>query len=489
MAQWGEAELIEERLQELARDDGNRVALRCKGRAVTFAGLAEALRALTERVGSSKGIRAVAILPDGVAPYLLHLHFFVGGGTLVLQSPAVTPDGLSAILSRLRPGMVVTSPALLPKYAELDFGCPVLLACEDPKTTEDVIWEWKEAGPEIARGSETDVRVVLFTSGSTGSPKGVCLGREALEGAASINVSILSLGRERRSLATVPLYDYYGLIQIYSHLLAGGELVIGETPIFPASVLHQVKRLGVTDLVGVPFGLRQIFGTAAKTGDPSLGGLQVVTSSSEMLSTDILRLIFEQCPDATVFDIYGLNEAGRASSLAIRRGQEENRSIGRPSPGVTITAGLSREEPGEILIQGPNLMLGYLADVTPEGRLVYERCDLARTGDLGFMDDDGNLQLTGRRDDLLNVHGQKIHPLEIESIVLESGGVSDARARVEAAAEPELILEVVTGDSDFDFSALWRLLREQLPFHFVPRRIIPVEAIARTELGSKMVRT
>lgn len=105
------------------------------------------------------------------------------------------------------------------------------------------------------------------------------------------------------------------------------------------------------------------------------------------------------------------------------------------------------------------------------------------------MDDDGNLHLTGRRDDLLNVHGHKIHPLEIESIVLESGGVSDARARVEAAAEPELILEVVTGDSDFDFSALWRLLREQLPFHFVPRRIIPVEAIARTELGSKMVRT
>ena len=480
--------MIEERLQGLARDDGNRVALRCKDRAVTFAGAAEALRALTERVGSLEGIRAVAILPDGVASYLLHLHFFAGGGTLVPQSPAVTPDRLSAILSRLRPGMVVTSPALLPKYAELDFGCPVLLACEDPKTTEDVSWEWKEAGSEIVTDSESDVRVVLFTSGSTGSPKGVCLGRETIEAAARINVSILSLSRGRRSLATVPLYDYYGLIQIYSHLLAGGELVVGETPIFPASVLRQVERLGVTDLVGVPFGLRQVFRTAAETRDASLSGLKVVTSSSEMLSTDILRLIFEQCPDATVFDVYGLNEAGRASSLAIRRGQEEDRSLGQPSPGVTITAGLSREEPGEILIQGANVMLGYLADVTPEGRLLYEPCDLAHTGDLGFMDGEGKLHLTGRRDDLLNLHGDKIHPLEIESIVLESGGVSDARARVEAAAEPELILEVVTRDSDFDFSALRRLLRERLPFHFVPRRIIPVEAIARTELGSKMVR-
>ena len=159
----------------------------------------------------------------------------------------------------------------------------------------------------------------------------------------------MTLGLEpgRRSVSTVPFHDYYGLIQVYSHLFAGAELVIGESVAFTAELLRQIERARVTDLVGVPYGLRRIFRAAADAGNPGIGGLKVVTSSSETLPVDVLRLIFDLCPEVVVFDVYGLVEAGRACSRAIRRGQEGGRSIGRPAPGTTITAG-TPDQPEEL---------------------------------------------------------------------------------------------------------------------------------------------
>lgn len=484
-----ETESVEEHLRDRATREAAAIAVRFKARTVTFAELRDALDSVAERVGPVGGVRALAVLPEGLGAYLLHLHFFIGLGTLAPQSPATSRDRLATVISHFRPALLITTPALFRKYDGLDFECPVLLVHEDSSDTGDISWEWSGGTPDPAGESENDVRVVLFTAGSTGVAKGVCLGSRALEAAARMNVGILSLGPGRRSLATVPLYDYYGLIQIYSHLLSGGELVLGETPAFPASVLRQIENAGATDLVGVPFGLRRIFRAAEDIDTRALRRLRVVTSSSETLSPELVQLIFRRSPNATVFDIYGLTEAGRACSHAIRRGEEASRSIGRPSPGVTITGGRSPQEPDELVIQGPNVMLGYLSGISPDGQPLYERCDTVRTGDLGYVDAEGNVTLTGRRDHLLNVRGDKVHPSEIEAVALEWPGVSDARVHLESGAEPELVLEVVTGDVDPGFEPLRRLLRDRLPFHLVPRRIVRVQAIARTELGSKTVRT
>ena len=141
------------------------------------------------------------------------------------------------------------------------------------------------------------------------------------------------------------------------------------------------------------------------------------------------------------------------------------------------------------MILGPSVMLGYLSQVTADGRVTYAPCQAVHTGDLGYLDTEGNVHLIGRRDDLLNIHGNKIHPIEIESIAIEWPGVADARARVGNGPEPVLILEVVPDGPDPDLGGLRRLLHRRLPIHFVPGRISPVKAIARTELGSKTVRS
>jgi acyl-CoA synthetase (AMP-forming)/AMP-acid ligase II len=349
-------------------------------------------------------------------------------------------------------------------------------------------WESEGDIGSAVRGPASDVRLIMFTSGSTGEPKGVCLGAGALEAAARMNVEILQLDAARRSLTTVPLFDYYGLIQIHSHLLARSELILGPSVAFPTAVVDAIRDGAVTDLVGVPFGLRRVFRAVDAERAPALGTLRTVTSSSEQLTEDVLRAIFAVAPAARVVDIYGLTEAGRACSRVITPGDGASTSIGTPSRGVHIAAGASPVAPEELVIEGPNVMLGYLSDVTDDGGIHFEPTACVRTGDLGYRDEHGAIHLAGRSDHLLNVHGTLVHPSQIETVAFASSGVADARARMSGGADSELILELVLDDPGADIDAVRKALRRELAPGLVPQQIALVDAIPHTELGSKTVR-
>ena len=251
------------RLYELARDQGSGSALRFKDRLLTFADVSEALDAVAARIGPVVGLRATGTarwnreLPGPPAPLPRRRHV---GGAIARVHPRTAQRGAA----RIRPDLLIISPALFRKYADVDLGCPVLLVREGSHPAD---WQSRGDSGTTVSGTESDTRVVLFTSGSTGEPKGVCLGSDSLTAAARMNAMTLGLEPGRRSVSTVPFHDYYGLIQVYSHLLAGAELVIGESVAFTAELLRQIERARVTDLVGVPYGLRRIFRAAADAGN------------------------------------------------------------------------------------------------------------------------------------------------------------------------------------------------------------------------------
>jgi acyl-CoA synthetase (AMP-forming)/AMP-acid ligase II len=140
-----------------------------------------------------------------------------------------------------------------------------------------------------------------------------------------------------------------------------------------------------------------------------------------------LRETFAANPAVSVFNIYGLTEAGRACYRRITAEQAYSRSIGRPSRGVTIEAPGTAAAPGEIVIRGPNLMAGYLRAIQDDELQLDVREEI-RTGDLGYYDERGELVLVGRKDHMINVTGNKIHPSEIESLALQVPGVLEAQA-------------------------------------------------------------
>jgi long-chain acyl-CoA synthetase len=473
-----------ERLRWLATHAGNAGAVRDRRELLTYGDLPLELDRLNRALGASGLGRVLVILPDNIASYVLHVYCLVNDATIIPQSPMLPAHRLADLLALVRPDTLVTSRSILQKYRSVDFGCPVLLAPEGSDSRGSQ-WAYDHRPSHGDASRQPEVRVLLFTSGSTGAPKGVCLGEQSIMAAAAMNVEILSLSPSRRSLITVPLFDYYGLIQVHSHILAGAEVVLGESVAFAASLVDQAERAEVTDLVGVPYGLRRIF-ASLDDGGSRLAGLQMVTSSSDTLVSDVQSLIFSACPGVEIVDVYGLVEAGRACSRRLGE-PETGEFVGRPAPGVTITGG-APQRPEGLVIRGPNVMLGYMTEVAVDGTISYEPASCVGSGDIGYVDASDNVHILGRRNDLLNVRGAKIHPSEIESVAHEVAGIADARARLLSGPEPEIVLDVETDDRA-DLGELRRMLKERLPSQFVPKTINRVLSIDRTSLGSKVIRS
>jgi acyl-CoA synthetase (AMP-forming)/AMP-acid ligase II len=286
------------------------------------------------------------------------------------------------------------------------------------------------------------------------------------------------------------LYDYYGFIQIYSHLLARTGWIFGESIAFPESIFRRIPEEGVTDLVLVPHTLRELLKLAVGKRREALQSLQFMTSSSDMLTPELLKKAFEVNPALTIVNIYGLTEAGRACYRKIGAASESSNAIGRPAPGVEIVIDSpAGTEPGEIIIRGPNVMRGYFRGLQGD-RIIFDPCSEMRTGDLGRIDERGEIVLLGRRDHMFNINGDKIHPVEIEQVALRAPGVADAQARTAAGpgGEVVIILDVVPTENGFDLEQVRSHVRKNLSPSFFPREFNVVTAVKRTELGSKIIR-
>ena len=239
----------------------------------------------------------------------------------------------------------------------------------------------------------------------------------------------------------------------------------------------------------VPYTLRQMLQIIGDQGQHIMQKLEVITSSSDVLSDDILGRTFELNPRLRIFNIYGLTEAGRACYREITATTPSSKSIGRPSRGVEVQIDGNRDEPGEIVLRGPNVMEGYLQEV-PSDRIAFLPCKEVRTGDLGYFDENGEIVLLGRSDHMMNLMGVKIHPNEIESIALGISGVQEAFAYVSVNLQgaPSVSLDVVLSDKRGDTNTIFTHMRNGLPRMFVPATINVVSQIRRTELGGKILR-
>jgi acyl-CoA synthetase (AMP-forming)/AMP-acid ligase II len=334
-----------------------------------------------------------------------------------------------------------------------------------------------------------DEASVVFTSGTTGTPKGVVLSHGNILFVAYAVREYLSLAPEDRYALVLPLAHTYGKSNLLSAMTAGAAVVLIEDPHDPAAFYGRMMRERCTVLSVVPFHLNVL----ARRGLPpgiDLTTLRAITTSGGPLPEETARGIAHLFPDAKLYSMYGLTESStRATYLPPEWLTTKTGSVGRPLPGVQleIRDDEGRVQPagviGHVLLRGPNVMQGYLGDADLTAQVL--RDGWLDTGDLGYLDADGCLFLTGREKEIIKVAGERISPGEIEEVLFLHPSILDAA--VVGVPHPllgETVWAYVVRSADApepdDIAAF---CAARLSPHKVPRRFIETEHIPRTPTG------
>ncbi len=285
-----------------------------------------------------------------------------------------------------------------------------------------------EPGGEVLPRAADDTAVLVYTSGTTGKPKGAELTHFQLYMNCTIAGGLFGARSDDVVLAVLPFFHVFGLSSVINVFVRyGGCLSI--TPRFtPGAVLDAIERDRCTVIGAVPTMLHALAQLDITGRD--LPALRVAVSGGASLPEDIMRT-FEDKYGIEVLEGYGLTET--ASSCSFNRpGDRRVLSIGKPLWGVTMRVGDASDQPlppgrehvGEILIRGHNVMKGYFG--RPDDTAAALRGGWLHTGDLGYMDQDGFYFIVDRAKDLVIRGGYNVYPREIEEVLYAHPGILEA---------------------------------------------------------------
>lgn len=354
-----------------------------------------------------------------------------------------------------------------------------------------------------AESGDDDITMLMYTAGTTGRPKGVPLTHNGFVSYVLDNVEPASPEIEERNLLTVPLYHVAGMQAVLAAVYGGRTLVMMKQ--FEVTEwMETVQKEKATRAMLVPTMLKRIIDDP-QFSSYDLTSLKVITYGAAPMPVEVIKKAIEVMPWARFINAFGQTET--ASTIAalgpddhVITGTEEERekklkrltsSIGRPLPDVEVKIvgedgdSLPPDTAGEILVKGPRVMTGYWGDeektaqtITPDGWL--------RTGDRGWLDQEGYIFLAGRGDDIIIRGGENISPEEVEDVlhahpIIEEAaviGVPDP----EWGQEPRAIVVLKQGETSTPEEII-EFCRTRLAGFKRPRSVIFVDTLPRNQMG------
>jgi len=414
----------------------------------------------------------------------------VGPGDRVLWQARATVQSVEALLAVLRAGAVlvpVSPSAGPPELAHVVGDAQPVLRLVDGPGSDDPVGpgvttlgidhlaaeaERAQPGADPERQPGDDA-LIVYTSGTTGKPKGaVHTHGSLLAGAAALHTA-WAWGPEDRLLLSLPLFHVHGLCAgLFGTLAAGASAVVFDR-FDPAAVRRAAP--GCTMFFGVPTMYHRL---AASGPVRELAALRLCVSGSAPLAVDLWHRL--AADGVAVLERYGMTETLLTLSNPVE-GERRPGSVGVPLPGVEAAVEEADEHGvGELLVRGPSLCRGYW------GRDAPAPGEWFSTGDLVSVADDGYVTVRGRRTELIISGGHNVYPAEVEAVLSRHPGVDEvAVVGVPSPEWGETVVAYVVGDPDL--ASLGELAAAELAPFKRPREVRLVDALPRNALG-KVVR-
>ena len=473
------------------------VAVEADGGAVSYRELARRAAAVAA-VLRSHGVdadSAVVVCAERSVDMLVGvLGTLMAGGGYVPVDPAYPAGRRDFMISDCAARVVLTQRALLP-LVPADAGADVVLLDDLPATDE--------LPREQLRGrSGHDLGYVVYTSGSTGQPKGVAMPQSALGNLVDWQLRRPGFAPCSRTLQFSALSFDVSFQEMFTTWASGGTLVLVDeaTRRDPARLLghlveHRVQRLFLPYVA-----LRGLASAATSSGQLPTDLREVYTAGEQLRVDPVLRALFDGVPDAVLENQYGPSESHVVTAHTLDRDRTQWPAlppIGGPianSQVHVLDARLQRRPvgvPGELHLGGACLARGYLGqdDLTQE-RFIAAPDELPgpvlyRTGDLARWLPTGELEFLGRLDHQVKFRGYRIEPGEVAAVLSAGPGIEQCVAQVrDVGAGPRLTAYLVpTTGLDPDLGAVHRYAKEHLPAHMVPSHYLVVPALPLTSSG------
>lgn len=336
-----------------------------------------------------------------------------------------------------------------------------------------------------------DVSDILFTSGTTGRSKGVlCAHRQSLSASASwaANGKITS---DDRYLCINPFFHNFGYKAGILACLRTGATLIPHLTFDPLRALQAIERHRITVLPGPPT-IYQTLLDHPRRGDYDLSSLRFAVTGAATVPVVLVERMQSELDIDIVLTAYGLTEANGMGTMC--RADDDAVTVattcGRPFADFELRIDASApDEAGEVLLRGPNVMLGYLDD--PEATAAAIDADgWLHTGDIGAVDAAGNLRITDRLKDMYICGGFNVYPAEVEQVLARMTGIADAAVigvPDERLGEVGRAFVVARPGADLDEQSVIAYTREHLANFKAPRSVRFVDALPRNP-GGKVVK-
>ncbi len=460
-----------------------------------------------QSLGIEKGDRVIVMMINCPEVIVAYQAIARAGGIIIPAMPLLKGPEIRYIAENAGAKAIITSAPLLPLVQSALVGLPtmqhIVVAGDTPEQTNEqpttglAIHSYSEI---VARGepaaahfleegdvavSPDDIAVILYTSGTTGNPKGVVLTHRNLISNALAGRREDAVRREETHLAVLPLAHAYGILVANVFFLSGNK-IIAHPRFDTTAVLSAIERYRITGFAGVPaMFVALLFSPDADNYDTS--SLQYCVSGSAPLPVAVLEG-FEQKFGCKILEGYGLSEASAALTGHARDMPRKPGSVGKPLPGVELLVVDEHDQPlpagqvGEVIARGPNIMQSYYN--MPEETQAALRNGWLHTGDMGYLDEDGYLYIVERKKDLIIRGGFNIYPRDVEEVLNRHPAVIEsAVVGVPSERMGEEVKAFVVTREPVDAETLMAYCRESLANYKTPSQIEFVSSLPRNAVG------
>lgn len=447
-------------------------------------------------MGVKPGDRVVISLPNCLEFVISYYGVLRMNGVVVPVNPEYTPGELNAIINDCRPVVVITSDSNFNIFGELQYMegyIPKFVVTGVSEDSADYIsfnlMITSDNAPGIFHYGGGDVVELLYTSGTTGVPKGAMLTHDNLFSNASTIAKRLEMTNEDRVLLVAPAYHAAAqTVCMNNAIVSGATLVIHSRWQGPKVVLNEIEQEEITLFFGPPI-FYVLLCNYPKYNEHNINTLKICISGASPLPEQIFNR-FKDLYGVEITEGYGLSETSPVVSVNPPYGIKKIGSVGLPIANVEVRIVddnnriLPLGQVGEIAVRGPNVMVGYYNKEAETQRVLNN--GWFHTGDLGYVDEDGYVFIVDRKKDLIIRGGINIYPREVEEVLHTHGDVLEVAVigvPDELHGEEVKAFIVTRSGNEIDAKNLREFCKDRIANFKIPKYFTFVDSLPKNSSG------